>query len=201
MNIKRTFFRQPLLSGLALGFILFSATATPAKNAYVSVSKDGTSIRTTPSANGEVHGEVFAGFPLQILSSKGDWSEVVDFEGDKGWISNSVISPRKSVIVKEKKISLRQAPNSEAGNPVVVIARYGVTFTPLENRGEWLKVRHEDGTEGWVSNEQIWPAKPFNSSTSDAPTTASAKHKKPSPARAIPQKHPSKPQKKKAHHQ
>jgi len=185
MKIKQSFFRQLLLSGLALSFFLLSAHTTLAKNGYVSVIKDGTTIRATPSDKGEVRGEVFAGFPLQIINNKGEWSEVVDFEGDKGWVSNTLISPKKSVIVKGKNISLHEAPNSDKDNPVVVIARYGVTFTPLESRGEWLKVRYEDGTEGWVSIEQIWPTKPFESAVTKPTSSASDKHKKHSPAPTV----------------
>ncbi|NTV14712.1 MAG: SH3 domain-containing protein [Desulfobulbaceae bacterium] len=200
MKMKLTTCRQLLLSGLNLSFLLLFASAALAKNAYVSVIKDGTNIRTSPSSKGEVHGEVFAGFPLQILQSKGEWAKVVDFEGDEGWVHNTMISPRKSVIVKAKKASLREAPTSNEDNQVVVVARYGVIFTPIESRGEWLKVRYEDGTEGWVSNEQIWPAMPFDSSGGKTTPSASTKSKKQSPARAIPKKRSSKSQKKQRHH-
>lgn len=200
MTNTRTFSRRTVLSGLTLSFILFFATTTLAKNAYVSVLKDGTNIRTTPSAKGEVQGEVFAGFPLQILESKGEWAEVVDFEGDQGWINNALLSQKKSVIVKAKKVELREAPNGDPGNPVVVVAKYGVTFTPLESRGEWLMVRHEDGTEGWLKNDQVWPAKPFESSPGKPAAAATTKHKKPTATKAPTKKRPAKSKKGKRHH-
>ncbi len=200
MKITSTFFRHPLLSGLALSFVLLFATTTLAKNAYVSVIKDATTIRTTPSARGEAQGEVFAGFPLQIVESKGDWAEVVDFEGDKGWVNNSMISPRKAVIVKEQKIELREAPNTDAGNQIVVTARYGVTFTPLESKGEWLKVRHEDGTEGWLRSDQVWPGKPFESSSIKTTASKSPKQKKRASPSASKKKPAAKTKKHKAHH-
>lgn len=199
MSITPTFFRHSLLSGLALSFILLFTPAAHAKNAYVSVTKDGTIIRTTPSDKGAKHGEVFAGFPLKVLERKGDWAQVVDFEGDKGWVSNSMISPRKSVIVKEKKVSLRESPNSDAGNQIVVNARYGVTFAPLEVKGEWIMLRHEDGTEGWVKNDQVWPANPFEISDRKPAAAASGKAKKQPAKKATPKKIPTKTKKTKGH--
>jgi len=200
MRFNQAFLQRRLLSGLALSLILLFATPAMAKNSYVSVIKDGTNIRATPAANGELHGEVFAGFPLQTLESKGNWSKVVDFEGDQGWINNTMISPKKSVIVRAKKIELREAPNTNADNQIVVLAKYGVTFAPLESRGEWLKVRHDDGSEGWLLNSQVWPAKPFESTTGAAPTPKPTKHKKASAASTTKKKHATKAKKHKARH-
>lgn len=202
MRTTPPFFRHSLLSGLALSFILLFTPAAHAKNAYVSVIKDGTTLRSTPSAKGALRGEVFAGFPLKVLERKDDWAQVVDFEGDKGWVSSSMISPRKSVIVKAKKISLREAPDSAEGTPIVVNARYGVTFAPLEVRGEWIMLRHEDGTEGWVKNDQVWPANPFEISDRKPASTIKVKAKKQAPKKSTHKKTSTKSKKKaKSHRQ
>jgi SH3-like domain-containing protein len=37
-----------------------------------------------------------------------------------------------------------------------------VVFTPLEKKGDWLKVRHPDGTNGWINKDLVWPSDPLD---------------------------------------
>jgi len=123
---------------------------------YVSVTKDGANIRSAPDAKKELLWEVFKDFPLQVTKRQKEWVEVKDFEGDQGWIyANLVSSKEKRVIVKANTANLRSEPSKESKS--VATVKYGVVFTPLEKKGEWLKVKHEDGTSGWISNSLVWP--------------------------------------------
>ena len=35
-------------------------------------------------------------------------------------------------------------------------AVYGDVLRTLERRGDWVKVRHEGGTTGWVLKRSLW---------------------------------------------
>jgi|GEM_PF-558490 len=125
---------------------------------FVSAARDGANIRTTPADGGEIASEVFTGFPLKIKKRQGAWLQVADFEGETGWIHESLVAADRSVIVCKKKINLRQDPNDDVNNPIVAVARYGVVFTAVEKKADWLKVRYDDGTEGWLSKGMVWPS-------------------------------------------
>lgn len=132
-------------------------TAAPALAAgkHVSVGKDGVNIRSGPSTKSEVIWEVFRGFPLKTLKKKGKWVNVVDFEGDRGWIYAPLLSSRKTVIVKVKNARLRVGPDTKY--EIAATAKYGVVFTPIDRDGDWIKVRHENGTTGWIHKDLVWP--------------------------------------------
>lgn len=138
------------------------APSSAAAGEYVSVSADGVFVRATPSAKGEKRSELFSGFPLKVVQRQDQWLRVIDFEGDEGWIQATQLSGEKAVIANRKKINLREDPNSDKNNPIVAIVKYGVVFTPLEQKGEWLKVRHAEGVEGWVQKDLVWPANPLD---------------------------------------
>lgn len=138
------------------------APSSAAAGEYVSVSADGVFVRATPSAKGEKRSELFSGFPLKVVQRQDQWLRVIDFEGDEGWIQAAQLSGEKAVIANRKKINLREDPNSDKNNPIVAIVKYGVVFTPLEQKGEWLKVRHAEGVEGWVQKDLVWPANPLD---------------------------------------
>jgi len=144
------------LSAALLLLVLLLPAAGAAAADYASVSKDGVNIRSGPDNNKEVLWEVFKGFPLQILERQGKWAQVVDFEGDKGWIYAPLLSKTRTVIVKGKDVNLRVGPSTNY--EVVATVKYGVVFVPQGREGAWVKVRHADGTVGWLHESLLWPA-------------------------------------------
>ena len=82
---------------MALCLLSFTAAGFAAE--YVSVKKDGVNIRSGPSTKSNVIWQVFESFPLEIVKREGKWLYVVDFEGDKGWIYETLVSSKKTVIV------------------------------------------------------------------------------------------------------
>jgi len=129
---------------------------------YVSAAKDGVKVFKNPSPEAEAVWEIFDKFPLLVKKHQGAWLQVTDYEGDTGWIHDSLVTGDRSVIVCKKRINLRQDPNSDTNNPLVAVARQGVVFSPLEKQGDWLKVRYVDGTEGWLNKTLVWPSDPLD---------------------------------------
>ena len=160
MKKTRSFTTRSFILGLALSFILLTTSSTFAAE-YVCVIKDGVNIRSGPTTGSDIRWEVFAGFPLQVQAQDGKWTQVVDFEGDSGWIYSSLVSSDKKVIVKRKKVNLRQEPNTDTDNKIIAVVDYGVVFTPVQRQGDWLKVRYDDGTEGWINRYLVWPSDPL----------------------------------------
>jgi len=146
--------RLATVVGLSL-FVMLSPLPGQAAD-YVSVTKDGINIRSGPDLKKELLWEVFKDFPLQVVKREKEWVQVKDFEGDQGWIfANLVSSKEKRVIVKANTANIRSEPKKDGKS--VATVKYGVVFTPLEKKGEWLKVKHEDGTTGWIAKALVWP--------------------------------------------
>ncbi len=122
----------------------------------VSVKKDNVNVRTGPGTNFPVYMELFKGYPLQVLQTKGDWLQVSDFENDKGWIFSKLVVPGNTVIVNGKKsINMRTKPSTN-GTVVATVDR-GVVLTKVSTQGKWTKVKHSQGTVGWIYNPLLWP--------------------------------------------
>ena len=151
MNFKYSF---RVLSLCLLTFFVIPALTATAQN--VSVKKDNVNVRTGPGTNFPVYMELFKGYPLKVLQTKGDWLQVSDFENDKGWIFSSLVVPGKTVIVNGKKsINMRTKPSTNA--TVVASVDRGVVLTKLSTEGKWTKVKHSQGTVGWIYNPLLWP--------------------------------------------
>ncbi len=135
-------------------FLLLPGLAIAAQ--VVSVKKDGVNVRTGPGTNFPVYMELFQGYPLKVVEKKGDWLKVSDFENDSGWIFSSLVTPGTTVIVNAKKtINMRSKPNTSA--QIVATVDRGVVLTKLSTQGKWVKVRHSQGTVGWIYSPLLWP--------------------------------------------
>lgn len=144
-------------------FCLIPVLSCPALAAeYVSIKSNGVNVRSGPSTDNPVRWEVFQDFPLQVLERQNDWAHCLDFEGDKGWVYEPLLSAKKTVIVKKDKVNLRNSPATDDNAQIVALVKYGVVFDILAKDGDWLKVRHNDTTEGWIHKDMVWPSDPLD---------------------------------------
>lgn len=156
--MKTTTF-QRLFLGTVVGLFILSLAAAGSAAEYVSVKKDGVNIRSGPNTKSKVIWQVFESFPLEIIKRDGKWAQVVDFEGDKGWIYESLISSKKTVIVNVETANMRSGFSTD--DPIVATVKKGVVFEPLEMNGDWIKVRYKNEITGWMHNSLLWPANPL----------------------------------------
>jgi SH3-like domain-containing protein len=137
-------------------FFLFSGSAS---SKMLSVKSEKTALMSGPGKTYQIKCEYDKGFPLKVISTKGKWVKIEDFEKDSGWIFKDFLSNHPSVIVKankntEKKINIRDGPGENY--KIVGEAFYGVVFERIEQKNSWIKVRHDSGLTGWVKSSFLW---------------------------------------------
>ncbi len=139
--------------------LVISFLVTPAFAKMGSINGDKVQLRSGPGTKYSVKWEYGNGFPLKILSRKGNWIKVKDFENDSGWVYKKYVNSTPHMIVKvnkgkKKKINLRSGPGT--GYKVVGKAYYGVVFETLDQKKGWAKIRHESGLTGWIKRSLLW---------------------------------------------
>ena len=93
---------------------------------------------------------------LKVLKKQGEWYKITDYEKDTGWIHQSIVKSRDTVIVNAKKsLNMRSGPTTK--DNVVADVERGVVLKKLETKGKWTKVRHSTGTVGWIYTPLLWP--------------------------------------------
>lgn len=138
------------LTVLASACVIASAFA----GEYMSVVKDGINLRSGPDVKKEVLYQLPAGYPLEIIERKGQWLKVSDFEGDKGWIQESMVNKTPHVIVKVKECKVRSGPGNK--EKIVGSGVREVIFTKVDQKGDWIKISHPD-LNGWIQKDLVWP--------------------------------------------
>lgn len=95
------------------------------------------------------------GMPLEVVLSYGDWVKVRDVSGDLAWTEAKALSARRNVVVRSANLKVR-ASADEAAAPVF-IAEKGLLLEVTEGAvAGWLKVRHKDGSAGYVKSADVW---------------------------------------------
>ena len=133
--------------------VVFTLTAAVAAE-YVSVTKDGVNLRSAPGITAEILFQLPLNYPLEVLGKEGQWFKVRDYEGDKGYIQESLVGKTPHVIVKVKECKIYSGPGAK--EKLVGTGDKEVILQKVEQKGDWIKVTHPSLT-GWVNKNAVWP--------------------------------------------
>jgi len=111
-------------------------------------------VRSGPGKKFNKVGKVPENYPYRVISRKGRWLKVRDFEGFEDWIYGPLTDKKPAAAVKVKRANVRQGPGTN--HPIVLTADKGVAFRILAKKGDWVKVRTDEGDQGWVSRNLLW---------------------------------------------
>lgn len=146
MKIKSLWF-----CGVMVILLLSSAALAEQR---VSVSVPEANIRSGSGNNFEVLWKSEKNFPLSVIKKNGDWYQVKDFEGDQGWVHQSLVGNTPSVITIKDKSNLRSEPKPDA--KVLFSVGPGIPFKVLKRSNKWILVEHADGDKGWIHESTVW---------------------------------------------
>ena len=137
---------------IAVLLVVLSSSAAWAQRLTVGVSI--ANIRSGPGENHDVMWQVEKYYPIEIIEKSEDWYLFKDFEGDKGWIHQSLVRSIPSVITTKENCNVRAGAGTEF--EIVFIVDKGVPFQLVEEKGSWLHIRHSDGDRGWIHKTLVW---------------------------------------------
>ncbi len=93
--------------------------------------------------------------PFERILTSGTWVKVRDRTGTLAWVETRALSSKRYVVVTAATATVRQAPDQNA--TVVFQAAQNVALEWLaQSGGGWIKVRHQDGSAGYVRATEVW---------------------------------------------
>lgn len=110
-----------------------------------------------PSERAQKRFIVVRGTPLEIVATLGNWIKVRDYAGDVLWIAQADLTSARNVVVSRALASVRKTPG--AVGELLFQAERGVLLERIDDASVpagWLRVRHRDGTAGFVAVDEVW---------------------------------------------
>lgn len=135
-------------------FLLIMLLAGTASAERLAVSAPVANIRSGPGTSHTVLWKVEKYFPLRVIEKSGEWYHFEDFEGDKGWVHQSLVSKISAVVTKNDECNIRSGPGTD--NKIIFTVEKGIPFKVLKRKGSWIHIEHADGDKGWIHKSLIW---------------------------------------------
>jgi SH3-like domain-containing protein len=93
--------------------------------------------------------------PLEQVVVLDNWVKVRDNTGKLFWIEKRQLSSKRYVIVTNPMAIVRRSPEDKGDAVFKATQQLGLEW--LGNNGSgWVKVRHEDGSTGYLKSSDVW---------------------------------------------
>ncbi len=93
------------------------------------------------------------GYPLKVTKEFENWKKVSDYRRELGWVSNSQLTEKKSVIVTIEEDFIFKFPDEESKKIAVAKKDFILKCERCENA--WCLV-DEMKIKGWVRKKSVW---------------------------------------------
>ncbi len=125
---------------------------------FASMRSDEVNVRTGPGTRYPVEW-VFQrrNMPVEVISEFDTWRRIRDWQGATGWVHQSMLVGKRTMIVVARETPLLRTP--EPGAPLVARLEQAVQGEVLNCRGAFCRVDVQKN-RGWVERKSIWGVYP-----------------------------------------
>ena len=120
----------------------------------LAVAVSTANVRQGAGTNYDVRWRVEKYYPVMVIEKDGEWRRFKDFEGDEGWLHESLLQPMNTVVIKKDECNVRTGPGTD--HDIAFTVYKGVPFKVIGSKDNWLHIRHADGDSGWVYKPLTW---------------------------------------------
>lgn len=93
--------------------------------------------------------------PVEVVVNIDRWTKVREPAGSLLWLERRVLAEKRTAIITAARADIRQRPDSAA--PLAFEAVKDVVIELVDKPADgWVKVRHRDGSTGFIRVNQIW---------------------------------------------
>lgn len=164
MRASRSLFvvlARPLLTLTLLVLLTDQATAQETGRStglplprFVSLASDRINVRFGPGRQYPINWVyVRAGLPVTVVAEFDTWRKIRDWEGAEGWVHASLLSSRRTVMIRGDRRELKRTPETDAR--AILRAEPGVIGELLNCEGDWCHVDIA-GRRGWLRRSDFW---------------------------------------------
>jgi SH3-like domain-containing protein len=129
---------------------------------FVSIKPDKVNVRNGPTRDHEVTWVYTrAGLPVEITAESENWRRIRDWEGAEGWVYHSMLSGRRTAVVKakEKDALVPLRAKADAAAEITAQLQSGVLGQVKNCSGAWCRIVGA-GFDGWVDQDRLWGVYP-----------------------------------------
>ena len=117
----------------------------------MSVAFSGAEVRSAPTAmSSKVVFKANKFYPLTVIKESGEYYQVSDYRGRKGYIHKSLLKAKPSIVVTGDRANVRSGPGTDHG--VVFQVSKGDSALLLSSQEGWVEIKATSGQTGWIAD-------------------------------------------------
>jgi len=125
---------------------------------FVSLRSNQVNLRTGPGVQYPVEWVYQRqNLPVEIIAEYRTWRKIRDWQSTQGWVHQSMLSGRRTVIVTGKRRSLRSSADTKSPPVAEIEAAAIAHLDNCPSGGGWCLVESE-GLKGWLRKVEFWGA-------------------------------------------
>lgn len=95
------------------------------------------------------------GMPVEIIAEYRTWRKIRDWQGTQGWVHQSLLAGRRTVIVIGGARALRTKPEADAKAVAQLEAGVVANLVNCPEQSAWCRLE-VDGFDGWLRRVDFW---------------------------------------------
>lgn len=95
------------------------------------------------------------GMPVEIIAEYRTWRKIRDWQGTQGWVHQSLLAGRRTVIVIGGARALRTKPEADAKAVAEMEAGVVANLVSCPEQSAWCRLE-VDGFDGWLRRVDFW---------------------------------------------
>ena len=121
---------------------------------FVSLRADEVNLRSGPGTRYPIDWVYRrSGMPVEIVDEFDTWRRIRDWQGTEGWVHQSMVQGRRSVLVIGQRRTLKRRPEAAAAGVALLDA--GVIAALDSCRDDWCQVS-AGGYSGWLPRDSLY---------------------------------------------
>jgi len=154
-KMKITFLAAILCSILLVSNAL-AAPKIHEVNYFASLRSPETNVRSGPGLSYPIKFTFQkVGLPVHVTSEYDNWSEIRDYEGQTGWIANSLITKKRTLLIRTHKDFINMHKKYNAKSSILYRLENNVVGDYIKCLDDWCAMSVKN-KKGWVARSEVF---------------------------------------------
>lgn len=123
---------------------------------FASLRASETNVRSGPGQNYPIKFTYkIRSIPVHVINEYDNWSEIEDYDGQTGWVSQSLLTKKRTLIVRISKTFTQMYKKSNRKSRVIYHLENNVIGNYVRCEDIWCAIDIKDKT-GWVLRDDVF---------------------------------------------
>ena len=123
---------------------------------YFASLRNETNVRSGPGQNYPIKFTLkLRGLPVRVISEYDNWNEIEDYEGQTGWVTQSLLTKKRTLMVRTTKSFVNMHSKNNEKSRIIFRLENNVIGDYLKCAEDWCGIKINN-KKGWVQKGDLY---------------------------------------------